>query len=751
MSSLCVTYLLIHQSYTLKNLCFLIFCFFLTGFYGSLSAQPNPPKKIIRCGTAEYYKKLFAANPSLRLKFAENQRLISRKDAGRGARSMQVEDTIALVVHVVGSSSLQQQVTDAIIQSQVDVLNEDYQGKNADSTRIPAAFKPLYGKSGMVFKLAGTNIYGEPTNGIVRVTNDNTYNLGNTESAKTSSAGGSDAWDPAKYLNIWVVSFGGTSILGLSVFPGDPTPLRYHGFICDYRAFGRGAPYLFNTYNRGRTTTHELGHFFNLNHIWGDDDGACTGSDFPGDAANDDTPNQADATQENPDPLGIGVVRTDNCSPAAPGIMYQNFMDYTDDSAMAMFTNGQQIRMEAALSFSPDRSPLLSSTAYQTPATFSFDANLRKINYPNMPLCATAFSPKIILRNSGSAVLTNATIFSVLNNATPVRFNWAGSLAPYTETEINLPALNATLGTNTLTIYVRNPNNNPDQRTSNDTLTTSFEVLGVTALNNRLEENFTNPQFPPSQWRINNPDGDLTWSRNAGIGKNAPGSAWFNDFNNSTFHRFDDLISPNLSYSNVDSVFLYFNLAAATFTNSTGVDIDTLTILVTKDCGNSFNTVYKKWGNELQTVSDLNFTDEFFPTVSQWRRDSVNLGAVLGTAEVQFQVYFRISGNFENNVFLDDINFETEVVPEILKTRGYLIYPTAFQSQVFVWHYQPPADLQSVLVYNSIGQRIWAQQYKGNADKIITVNLPGQSAGVYFVRLNYTNGRKSITQRIVKH
>lgn len=725
---------------------FLLFIFI---FSSQTKAQ-----KLIRCGTVAYYKKLFANNPSLRLKFDENQRLLSRNySTRRGARITQVEDTIALVVHVVGNATLQQQVTNAIIQSQVDVLNEDYQGKNADSTRIPAAFKPLYGKSGMVFKLAGTNLFGEPTNGIVRVTNNSTYNLGNLDDAKTAAAGGSDAWDPTKYLNIWVVDFGNSSILGLSVFPGDPTPLRLHGFICDYRAFGRGAPYLFESYNKGRTTTHELGHFFNLNHIWGDDDGACTGSDFPDDPADDDTPNQADATQENPDPLGIGVVRTDNCSPVPPGIMYQNFMDYTHDSAMALFTKGQQVRMDISLSTSPDRSPLLSSTTYQTPPLLTYDANLRQITYPSLPLCNTSFSPRIILRNSGAVALTSLTIFSVLNAEAPVSFSWTGNLAPYTETEITLPALNGPLGTNALTIYSVNPNGATDERKINDTLTTSFEIYGVTALNKRVEENFSNPQFPPAQWRINNPDADLTWSWNATIGKNAPGSAWFNDYNNATFHRFDDLITPNFSYSNADSIFLYFNLAAAIYSdpNSTNLDMDTLTILVTKDCGNSFSTVYKKWGDALQTVNDPNFPDdEFFPNSSQWRRDSVNLGTVLAASEAQFQVFFRISGNFENNIFLDDVVIETENVPEILKTQGYLIYPTAAQTQVFIWHYQQPTDLKSVIVYNAVGQRVWAKQYNGNAEKIISINLQGQSAGVYFIHMNYADGRKSITSRIVK-
>lgn len=671
----------------------------------------------------------------------------------RSARITQLDDTITLVVHVVGSEALQQAVTNQVIQSQVDVLNEDYQGLNADSVRIPAAFKPRFGKSRLTFKMAGTNIYGEPTNGIVRRVIDTSYNQGNFDNAKVASAGGSEAWDPEKYLNIWVVDFGSGAILGISVFPGDPRPLKFHGFTCDYRAFGRNAPHLFSAYNKGRTTTHELGHFFNLYHIWGDDDGGCSETDFPGDPSNDDTPNQADATESNPDPTGAGEIVTDNCTPASPGIMYQNFMDYTDDEALVMFTNGQQLRMEESLTTSPDRLPLLLSTAYQPAVNLTYDANLRLIVSPLLPLCSVSFSPVITLRNSGSLPLTSATIVSVLGNNTPVTFNWTGNLPPYTEINITLPSLTGVVGQNDLTVYTMAPNNANDQRKTNDTLSVRFEIFGITPLVNRIEENFSTAQFPPPLWRINNPDGDTTWAWNPTIGKDAPGSAWFNDWNNATFHRFDDLIAPNLSYSDVDSIFLFFNLAAATYAypGTTELDIDTLTILVTKDCGNTFSTLYKKWGEDLQTVNDPNFpfSTEFFPNSNQWRRDSVNLGLVLGRSEAQFQVYFRISGNFENNVFIDDVVIETEVVPQRLKEEGYLILPSPFRTQFSVWHYQQPSDLRAVTVYNAAGQLVWRGQYNGDADKIIHVNLQGQAAGVYFVKLHY-NGRESITRQILK-
>ncbi len=730
----------------------LIFLLFLSSaFLQIVKAQVIIQKQPVRCGTIEYYKKLFKQNPALQEKFAANQKSgISRRARQQGVAAL--NDTITLVIHIVGNASLQQLVTDAVVQSQVDVLNEDYRGLNADSFRIPAAFRPLYGKSGLTFKLAGTNPFGEPTMGIIRVMNNATYNESDFDNVKQTSLGGSDTWDANKYLNIWVTSFGTNSTLGISVFPGDPRPLLYHGFVCDYRAFGRGAPHLFKNYNKGRTTTHELGHFFNLNHIWGDDGGSCIGKDFPDDLQNDDTPNQGDATEYNPDPLGIGVVVLDNCSPAPPGIMYQNFLDYTFDSAMVMFTKGQQVRMQNALSNFSDRSPLLTSKAYQQAPSYINDASIRKIISPFPAICSGTFAPIVILRNSGTVALTSVKIVSVLNGGTPVFYNWTGNLSSYTETNVSLPSISGITGFNTLTVYTSLPNAANDENLVNDTSKISFEVLPVVSLTTRKNENFSSPQFPPPGWRINNPDGDETWKHNSSIGKNAPGSAWFNDWNNIYYKRFDDLISPLFSITNIDSVFLYFNLAAATysFPLTIDTDIDTLSILVTKDCGNSFSTVYKKWGEDLQTLNapDQPFTTEFFPTPLQWRRDTVNLG--LSGTEQTFQVYFKISGNSENNIFIDDVSFVPEVLPAMLKEKGYLVYPTVFRDQFFIRHYQQPAALKSIQIFNAIGQQLWKKAYNGNAEKIISVNLPTVPAGVYFVRLLYTDGRSNLTQRILK-
>lgn len=738
-----------------SHLFILLFCFTFCSL--TVTAQQPIKRPIVRCGTELYYQQLFRNNASLKQQFELNQKMLARRRVTTQAQRIEsLNDTIPIAIHVVADSTIQKLVTDAIIQSQIDVLNEDYEGRNADSTRIPAAFKPLYAKSRLVFQLARTNPYGEPTNGISRKITDDTYNTNTSDNAKFSYSGGEDAWDPSQYLNIWVVSFGESGLLGVSVFPGDPRSITYHGFVCDYRAFGRGAPYLDPYYNKGRTTTHELGHFFNLWHVWGDDGGSCTGTDFPDDSLHDDTPNQTDAVYGNPDPTGTGVVVTDACSPTAPGIMYQNYMEYCDDEAMVMFTKGQQYRMNAALTLSPDRLPLLQSTTYHAAPVYKTDAHIPIVFRPSSGSwqCST-ITPKVMLRNSGTGTLTSVQIVTILNNNTPIVYNWSGRLASYTDTTITLPAITAPTGNNILKIYTQDPNNTTDENSANDTTTVSYIVPTILPLNGLVQEGFNSPAFPPAGWHINNPDGDTTWQYNAAAGYSRPGSAWFNDYNNPAIGRYDDLVMPTYSYQNIDSVFLTFHLAAATYSdpNTTSIPIDTLSVLVSKDCGNSFVTVYKKWGRELQTVSnpDIPVTDAFYPGISQWRRDSINLGNYLATSEAQLQIAFRFSGNYENNIFLDDINLKTIVLPVALKQKGYLILPSPFHTQFGIWHYQQPSDLKAISIYTMTGQLIWQQKFNGNANKFITVNLQRQPAGVYIVRMDYTGTDQPVSERILKY
>lgn len=617
---------------------------------------------------------MFRTVPGFRQQFEANQARLAQMVAQRqNQRTTAINDTIAIAIHVITSASNQALITDAILKSQIDILNEDFQGKNADSTRIPAAFKSRYGKMNITFMLAQTDPSGTLTTGIERRTNAVTFNTTNYDNAKQFSTGGLDAWDPTKYLNLWVVDFGTSGLLGVSVFPGDPRPITLHGFVCDYRGFGRGASYLFTNFNKGRTTTHELGHFLNCRHIWGDDGTACTGSDFPTTpygTSTDDTPNQAGATGGNPDGPGTGTVVTDACSNAAPGIMYQNYMDYTDDVALVMFTKGQNDRMEGALTLAPDRNPLLNSLAYLPPPTFPNDAGISSIlsPLPTATVCDVTTTPQVVLKNFGNNALTSVKINATANGSTPAGypFSWTGNLAPGATATVTLPAITLA-ATTTIVFATTEPNGTTDGNTTNDAKTV---VVNRNAVTLPVFEGFESATFPPAPWTVVsvNTTGTRDWVRNT-PGNASTGALYIQNFLNAS-GAIDDFRSGQYPVNSTDSIRLAFDVAYRPYGPS---NPDSLLVLVSNDCGATFQEIYKKWGettagpNSLGTVFPAS-TSSFTPASSaDWRKETITVPkSLLANGKLQF--VFRSKSRFGNNIWIDNINIEKVVSRDLKMT-----------------------------------------------------------------------------------
>lgn len=163
---------------------------------------------------------------------------------------------------------------------------------------------------------------------------------------KFSAAGGDNAWDSKKYLNIWVCSLFGRS-LGYATIPGGPA--EKDGIVINYDVFGNKG-FLRPPYDKGRTATHEVGHWLGLKHIWGDSN--CGTDDV------DDTPNQKSYNYSCP-----SFPHISSCSPDSNGDMFMNYMDFTDDACMNIFTSGQKIKMRSAFALNGSRNSFLNSFA----------------------------------------------------------------------------------------------------------------------------------------------------------------------------------------------------------------------------------------------------------------------------------------------------------------------------------------------------------------------------------------------------
>jgi len=249
----------------------------------------------------------------------------------------------AQVIQLGRDTGIQHRITSQLLQ-----LNTDWNARNPDSIKIPVPFKPLYSNMQVNFVLATKDPNGNPTPGYeIKYTNKPSFDLqtGTTgtqlafSDAKYTSAGGTDAWDPQKYYNVWVLNMTPAGVLGFSTPPPHPPydffPAAEQGSCIFYGAFGRKTyPSQYFTYvqaTMGRTLTHESGHFFNLFHTWGTDT-TCNDDD-----GISDTPLQGGPTHNDSPTFPV----LDKCSPSFPGIMFMNFMDYAIDTAQCLFTKGQ--------------------------------------------------------------------------------------------------------------------------------------------------------------------------------------------------------------------------------------------------------------------------------------------------------------------------------------------------------------------------------------------------------------------------
>jgi hypothetical protein len=294
--------------------------------------SPDRPPKHRQCGVQQVNERLTELDPKLRERQQKIEqdcvRAIERGDAQRVWRRL---ITIQVVVHVVYKRS-EENVSDAQIKSQIDVLNKDFRAANTDRSKVPDAWKSLVADPNIQFKLATKDPRGKATKGITR-TKTTRDSFGTGDSVKKKSGGGIPPWPTDRYLNFWICNLG-EGLLGYAQFPGGPA--RTDGVVILYTAFGtKGAASA--PFNLGRTATHEVGHYLNLRHIWGDMTD-CSGTDHVSDTPRAQMPNYG-----KPDFPHI------SCNNGPNGDMFMNYMDYVDDAAMFMFTPGQAARINATL------------------------------------------------------------------------------------------------------------------------------------------------------------------------------------------------------------------------------------------------------------------------------------------------------------------------------------------------------------------------------------------------------------------
>lgn len=645
--------------------------------------------------------------------------------------------TIPVVVHVVWYNSTQN-ISDNQIFSQIQVLNEDFSRTNPDASNTPAAFQGVAANCDIQYCLATVDPNGNPTNGIERRQLSSNISFNTNDNVKHFNTNGLDAWNVTQYLNLWVCNLGG-GLLGYGEFPTGSASNTF-GLVMGYFCFGsNNTSYgtfssLTAPYDGGRTSTHEIGHCFNLFHIWGDDGGSCSGSDLCA-----DTPNQGNENYGCP-------TYPSNASCSNGGDMSMNYMDYTDDDCMNMFTANQKTRMLAVLN-NPPYNALQTSQACQS-ASAGIDAGISVINSPATSLCNATFTPNVTIRNFGTSTLTSATINYRIDAGPIQTYNWTGSLTTGNTQNVALSSMTTTAGTHTFTAYTSNPNSGVDANAGNDQTQRTFTVSS-TGANLPYSEGFESTTFPQGGMTLNNVDGLTTWARTTAADYSGSASAYMDNFDYNADGEIDEMILPNLNLSSVVNPVLTFQVAYQMYTSPTANPnySDTLRVWISTDCGVTWTSLYAKWSTTLTTVTPTYSTTEFVPTqASQWRLETISLSPYQSYSNAIIK--FRHATQYENSLYVDDINIQnTTDIPGGMLASNVNLFPNPTSGQVNVNVSLMTRENLTIKVTNAVGQVVSTVSENNTYGGNYLLDLTAEPNGVYFVEVQ--TGTEVVTRRIV--
>ena len=426
------------------------------------------------CGSQERLNYYLESNTKKKIERKEIEERIRKNIKEHNTNTI-----IPVVFHIVYKNPYEN-ISDNQIYEQLDVLNKDFTRTNTDASNTPTDFIPIAANMEINFCLAQQTPNGLPTNGIIRKQTNNNFFPLYGDAIFYDSLGGSSAWDTKKYLNIWVCDIE-DGILGWAQFPsgGD---VNTDGVVINFEHFGKTGTAIY-PYNLGRTTTHEVGHWLNLYHIWGDTN--C------GDDWVNDTPEQEQAN------FGCKIHPHQSCN--NNGDMFMNYMDYTNDACMNSFTLGQKNRVWTGIY--NYRIDLLSSNGCNPITIPNSDAGISKIIEPDFSDCANPIYPKVVLKNYGGNILNSVSIEYSVNGSNIYTNSWNGSLSPLETDTIILSGIMSSGTTQLLIANTILPNGSADINPSNDQQQLIFSSINGELINiNIMTDNYGNE----NSWKLLN-------------------------------------------------------------------------------------------------------------------------------------------------------------------------------------------------------------------------------------------------------
>ncbi|MFY0598722.1 MAG: choice-of-anchor J domain-containing protein [Cyclobacteriaceae bacterium] len=568
-----------------------------------------------------------------------------------GSNKRQQSDVyeVPVVFHVihdgkaVGNGS---NLSEERILGQLKSLNDDFQRLNADTVDTPSQFLQNAVDTEIKFILAKQDPEGLPFSGITRTTFTSQSGFSDNDGPIMTSI---IQWPPEDYINIYIANL--TESLGWGIFPfsdldGLSSEIKnfreIDGVFLNYKytGFNDDESLAFTSY--GRTLTHEMGHYLGVLHVF---HGGCSSS---GDYCSD-TPSQSKSTLNISSCSSIPNTACDE----EERPMIENFMDYTDDGCMNLFTLCQKNRMRAVLQQSPRRKSLLTSHALQESAIVENDLGIREIRSPLKTDCSTSFTPSIQVRNYGSNEISDFQINLKINNQivetatfnTPVPVE-ESAVVSFANVNINSGILSE------VSYEIVQVNNGLDMKEQNNAKSillnpSESSIIPHTKSFNVDDDLIGRTELgTSSKWEIAVASDSVALNKAAGI--------MFYEMSDSINYGLKDiLLTKVINVSSVSSALLTFKYAYSG--RNSDEFLDELIVGISTDCGNTFpssNYIYSRKGNSLVTTSK---TDSRFLPSSEldWNQVDINITPYLDFDEIQIG-FIGVNGG-GNNLFIDDI------------------------------------------------------------------------------------------------
>lgn len=599
------------------------------------------------CGTAEINNAIWEQHPEKRI-LAEQLELetigYTQAQAGRARNAVRVIPVVFHIIHSNGSENIsKEQVLDAM-----RIINEDFRGQNEDLAAIISEFSGITADSDIEFRLAKKDPVGNCTDGITRTVSTLTFSASDNVKELIS-------WNTSRFLNVWVVQSIASGAGGYAYYPGTAPGASREGIVVRNSLLGS-----IGTSGGGnfaaRTLTHEIGHYLNLRHTWGNSNNNAVPENCQIDDLVDDTPNTEGSTQ------------LCNLSQVTCGSLdnVQNYMDYS--TCARMFTQGQSVRMHAALQSSAG-----SRNNLWTQANLIATGTNDGYEAPCTPMIE--FIASNTLGCSGVEVQFTDQSWGADEDES---WEWSWSFpgaTPSSSNERNPTITYDSPGTFNATLTITTG-------AGSNTLTRSA-LVSVSEFGAGQPAPYVN-EFEDGSWPEDIADassnyiieaGSLTsWRHTIAASVSGTGSVRVN--NRLIDANIDNsFITPPFDLTGVSNADARLTFQMAHAPRSSGGHSERLRVYVSTDCGATWAIRLTRSGNQMSTVNGT-VSGNFVPSSSQWRMENVNLGSVAGAPHVMLK--FECRSDKQNYLYIDDIN----VVPALINSLDVVDSPI-FSATVF--------------------------------------------------------------------